>query len=135
MCITRTYFLLAAIVTCSHVVAAQTYFVSPINTYVLARGATAEQEAERLGSASSLRFDGVDDRVTVPYDTSFPTEVFTASAWIRLSQPAGRAAIIARGEDDDSYNLSWQLYVIPTGDLEVMLEDSDEHNYCYPLNN
>ena len=135
MCKTRTYFLLAAIVTCSHVVAAQTYFVSPINTYVLAKGATAEQEAERLGSASSLRFDGVDDRVTVPYDTSFPTEVFTASAWIKLSQPAGRAAIIARGEDDDSYNLSWQLYVIPTGNLEVMLEDSNENNYCYPLNN
>ena len=29
---------------------------------------TAEQVAERPGSASSLRFDGTDDRVTVPSD-------------------------------------------------------------------
>ena len=58
-----------------------------------------------------LQFDGTDDRVTVPYDASFPTEVFTASARIKLPQPAGRAAIIARGEDDNSFNLSWQLYV------------------------
>ena len=84
---------------------------------------------------SALSFDGTDDRVTVPYDTSFPTEVFTASAWIKLAQPAGRAAIIARGEDDNSFNLSWQLYVTRDGALEVMLEDSNERNYCYPLNN
>ncbi len=96
---------------------------------------TAEQVAERPGSASSLRFDGTDDRVTVPYDASFPTEVFTASAWIKLAQPTGRAAIIARGEDDNSFNLSWQLYVTQAGALEVMLEDSNEQNYCYPLNN
>ena len=82
-----------------------------------------------------LQFDGTDDRVTVPYDASFPTEVFTASARIKLPQPAGRAAIIARGEDDNSFNLSWQLYVTRDGTLETMLEDANENNYCYPLNN
>ena len=30
-----------------------------------------------------LQFDGTDDRVTVPYADSFPTEVFTASARIK----------------------------------------------------
>ena len=95
----------------------------------------SEREPAELGSTSVLRFDGTDDRVTVPYDASFPTEVFTASAWIKLPQPAGRAAIIARGEDDNSFNLSWQLYVTRDGTLEVMLEDSREQNYCYPLNN
>ena len=94
-----------------------------------------EGEPAELGSTSLLRFDGTDDRVTVPYDATFPTEVFTASAWIKLPQPAGRAAIIARGEDDNSFNLSWQLYVTRDGTLEVMLEDSREQNYCYPLNN
>ena len=87
------------------------------------------------GRATVLQFDGTDDRVTVPYDASFPTEVFTASAWIKLPQPAGRAAIIARGEDDNSFNLSWQLYVTRDGTLETMLEDARENNYCYPLNN
>jgi len=96
---------------------------------------TTEQEPDGLGSTFSLRFDGADDRVTVPYDTSFPTEVFTATAWIKLVQPAGQAAIIARGEDDNSFNLSWQLYVTRDGTLEVMLEDSRERNYCYPLSN
>lgn len=101
------------------------------NTIVL----PTEGEPAELGSTSVLRFDGTDDRVTVPYDTTFPTEVFTASAWIKLALPAGRAAIIARGEDDNSFNLSWQLYVTRDGTLEVMLEDARERNYCYPLNN
>ena len=86
------------------------------------------------GGASALRLDGSDDRVTVPYDPSFPTEIFTIGAWIKLTPPQGRASVIARGEDDNSFNLSWQLYVLPDGTLEVMLEDSRENNYCYPSN-
>ena len=83
-----------------------------------------------------LSFDGIDDRVLVPWDASFPTEVFTVSASVRIAAPPPRrAAIIARGEDDDSFNLSWQLYVIPDGTLEAMLEASNEDNYCYPKNN
>ncbi|MCZ6477645.1 MAG: hypothetical protein O6851_04940, partial [Gemmatimonadetes bacterium] len=73
------------------------------------------------GLTNLLRFDGADDRVTVPYDASFPTEVFTIAAEIKLTAPAGRAAVIARGEDDNSFNLSWQLYVVPSGNLEIML--------------
>ena len=96
---------------------------------------TAEPEPQAPESTFVLQFDGTDDRVTVPYDASFPTEVFTASAWIKRPQPAGRAAIIARGEDDNSFNLSWQLYVTRDGNLETMLEDSNENNYCYPFNN
>ena len=81
---------------------------------------------------SVLDFDGSDDRVMVPYDPSFPTEVFTAAAWIRTSPPQGRAAIIARGEDDDSFNLVWQLYVLSDGTIQVMLEVSSENYHCYP---
>ena len=87
------------------------------------------------GLTNLLRFDGVDDRVTIPYDVSFPTEVFTVAAEIKLIAPGRRAAIIARGEDDNSFNLSWQLYVASTGNLEIMLEDSRDNNFCYPLNN
>ena len=83
-------------------------------------------------AGSFLDFDGNNDRVMVPYDPSFPTEVFTAGAWIRTLPPQGRGAIIARGEDDDSFNLVWQLYVGPAGTLTVMLEDANEANHCYP---
>jgi len=86
------------------------------------------------GEQFHLMFDGVDDRVLIPWDASFPTDVFTVSARIRLMPPSGRAAIIARGEDDDSFNLSWQLYVKNGGFLEAMLEASNEDNYCYPNN-
>lgn len=87
------------------------------------------------GAAFFLTFDGLDDRVLVPWHESFPTEVFTAAARIRLAgAPNGRAAIIARGEDDNSFNLSWQLYVGRGGELEAMLEASNEDNYCYPNN-
>ena len=88
-----------------------------------------------FSGVSALEFDGTNDRVIVPYSASFPTEVFTASAWVKLSRPNRRAAIIARGEDDNSWNLSWQLYVTNSGTFEIMLEDSGENNYCYPFNN
>ena len=104
-----------------------------LSTYGNAPASTTVQALS--DRATVLQFDGIDDRVIVPYDASFPTEVFTAGAWIKLPQPAGRAAIIARGEDDNSFNLSWQLYVTGDGTLEIMLEDSRENNYCYPLNN
>ncbi len=86
------------------------------------------------GANFHLMFDGVDDRVLVPWNASFPTEVFTIAAQVRLATPGSRAAIIARGEDDNSFNLSWQMYVGRTGSLEVMLEASNEDNYCYPNN-
>ena len=82
----------------------------------------------------SLQFDGIDDRVTIPYNSSFPTEVFTLSAWVKLNQPFGNSAIIARGEDDNSNDLSWQLYVTPSGEIEIMIEDVGAENYCYPYN-
>ena len=86
------------------------------------------------GNARALSFDGSNDRVTVPYSASFPTEVFTIAARVQLSPPRSRAAILARGEDDVSLNLSWQLYVLADGTLEIMLEDSRENNMCYPSN-
>ena len=84
-------------------------------------------------AGSVLEFDGTNDRVLVPYDDSFPTEVFTLAAWIKLPLPGHRSAVIARGEDDDSWNLSWQLYVNPDGTLQIMLENQNEQNFCYPL--
>ncbi len=88
---------------------------------------------QESGAGNVLEFDGINDRVLVPYDDSFPTEVFTLSAWIKLTPPGHRSAIIARGEDDDSFNLSWQLYVNPDGLLQIMLENRREQNFCYPL--
>ena len=97
--------------------------------------ASPDAPPPETGQDFHLSFDGQDDRVLVPWDASFPTEVFTVVAWIRLQgSPAGRAAIIARGEDDNSFNLSWQLYVGRSGELEAMLEASNEDNYCYPNN-
>jgi len=93
------------------------------------------QGMDDAGISVALSFDGVDDRVTIPYHASFPTEVFSAAAWINLEIPNGNSAIIARGEDDNSFNLSWQLYVSPEGILVAMVEDSNENNYCYPFNN
>ena len=83
---------------------------------------------------AGLAFDGVDDRVTVPYADSFPTEIFSAGAWINIITPpvGSPGAIIARGEDDNSFDLSWQLYVSPDGDLVAMVEDLSMDNFCYP---
>ena len=109
---------------------------SPSSTAPTTTTSTTAEPAVASANDFFLAFDGVDDRVLIPWDESFPTEVLTAAAWIRLPDlPAGRSAIIARGEDDDSYNLSWQLFAANDGNLQVMLEASNENNYCYPNNN
>ena len=79
----------------------------------------------------ALNFDGRGDRVTVPYSSSFPVAVFTASAWIKTGKPARRASIISFGEDNKSGNGSWTLYVQTTGAFEVMLEDIKDNNGNY----
>ncbi len=89
-------------------------------------------EAALAQQGGSLEFDGTDDRVTVPYDNSFPTEVFSISAWIKALPPGHRAAIIARGEDDNSWDLVWHLYLEPDGSLRLMVETSSMANHCYP---
>ena len=82
---------------------------------------------------NALSFDGQGDGVNVPYDPSFPTEVYSVSAWIRTPQPTGNAAIIGRGEDNNSYNFAWQLYVNGAGNLTLTLENEREQNFCYPV--
>lgn len=80
-----------------------------------------------------LEFDGANDRVVVPYDDSFPIETFTLAAWIKLAPPGHRSAVIAHGEDDNSFNLSWQIYINPDGTFQIMLENQNEQNFTYPL--
>ena len=41
--------------------------------------------AQTDGTCQALQFDGVDDRVMVPFSASFPNEVFTVTAWINTS--------------------------------------------------
>ena len=99
---------------------------------VLAAALIALAAGSLAQAGAVLSFDGSDDRVTVPYDVSFPTEIFTAGAWIRLAPPGHTSAIIARGEDDDSFDLVWHLYVRPDGILRLMVEESNMQNHCYP---
>jgi hypothetical protein len=86
---------------------------------------------EPCGLGHALTYDGSDDRVLVPYDNSFPTGVFTACGWIKALTPMSRGAVIARGEDDHSYDLTWALYVLHNGTFEVMIEDSNGVNHVY----
>jgi hypothetical protein len=82
-------------------------------------------EAQNPVLSNSLDFDHVDDHVTVPYNSSFPVQVFTALAWVRAPQKGG--AIISRGEDDVSDNGPWNLGVkgpLKGGTFRCNLEDA-----------
>jgi hypothetical protein len=91
-------------------------------------GLGAEQAYGQLICSHVLEFDGHGDHVSVPYDPSFPTEVFTAAAWIRAQAPISRGAIISRGEDEITGNSTWTLLVAHDGTFEVMLEDASDDN-------
>jgi len=100
---------------------------------VLGSAAFASGRPAAAQSNGDLSFDGQNDRVTVPYDDSFPGGVFSIAAWIKLPPPGHNSAIIARGEDDNSFDLVWHLYVVASGDLRLMVEESNMTNHCYPV--
>ena len=79
----------------------------------------------------SLEFDGGGDHARVPYDASFPTEVFTVIAWVRTSGSFGRRAIVARGEDGVTGNASWNLYMQADGTFELRIEDANDDDFSY----
>ena len=102
-----------------------------IKQWVASTAILAMTAATLEAQCYALSFDGGDDRVTVPYSSTFPVAVFTASSWIKTSKPARRVAIISFGEDNTSGNGSWTLYVQSTGSFEVMLEDIRDANGIY----
>jgi hypothetical protein len=79
----------------------------------------------------ALEFDGVNDRVMVPYDPSFPTEVFTLTAWIRTPGAVSRKSIVARGEDSITGNAAWNLYMQTDGTLQLRIEDINDVDFAY----
>lgn len=90
-----------------------------------------EASAQADGACDALDFDGVDDRVMVPYSASFPTEVFTVAAWIKAEIPRRRASIVARGEDNVSGNDPWKIILQTDGTFILMLEDANDVNATY----
>ncbi|MEM7245609.1 MAG: LamG domain-containing protein [Acidobacteriota bacterium] len=85
------------------------------------------------GRAGLLELDGIDDRLTVPFSPTFPTENFTLMAWVRTALPATDVTVLARGEDGVSGHQSWQLHVTPTGQLGFRIDDAAGTRSCYPF--
>jgi hypothetical protein len=79
----------------------------------------------------SLKFDGIDDRVMVPFNPSFPTEVFTVTTWVRTPGALRRKAIVARGEDSITGNAAWSLYMDVDGTFKLRIEDINDADYSY----
>ncbi len=80
---------------------------------------------------NALEFDGIGDCVSIPYSPSFPTTVFTVTAWIDLL-PIDTAAIVARGEDPTSDDAPWQLLVSGgIGTLGLMIETTSGSQDLY----
>src|ERR1700752_227279 len=73
---------------------------------VLSPGIAAAQH-----KGAALVFDGANDRLIVPLGPTFPSEVYTVTAWIRTSSLFPQA-IMSRGEDSLSDALPWGFSVL-----------------------
>jgi len=86
-------------------------------------------------NSNSLCFDGIDDFVTVPYDASFPVDIFTVAAWVKCTAPTEPwAVIVSRGDDDSSDNAPWELRVRSDGTFQLAIEDRNEVTDIYASN-
>lgn len=71
-----------------------------------------------------LQFDGVDDRVEIPYSPALPDTQYTLTAWIKsvsTGTPPYRG-IVSRGEDDMTDVLPWCLGLDRSGRLYLQIE-------------
>jgi hypothetical protein len=82
-------------------------------------------------SGYALDFSGGPCRVLVPYDSSFPTAVFSVTAWVRTPVGANRTTILARGEDAVNGNAAWNLYMQPDGEFTLRIEDITDADFSY----
>ena len=101
-----------------------------VSSYVLI-AATMAPATQWPADGPCLRFDGLDDALTVPYDASLPAEQFTVSAWVRLLSPGtAGSTIVSRNEDETSDNAPWTL-LEGGGLLGVQIEDASDVDALY----
>ncbi len=65
-----------------------------------------------------LEFDGSDDHVSIPSDTSLDNPQFTAEFWVKMDEPGNWEAIIDKGRDNDS---DWYFLTGSTGQTEGVI--------------
>ncbi len=82
-------------------------------------------------SGSALRFDGMDDYVTIPASSSLEPANLTVAAWVRASNPSPFHYIVAKGSLGCQTG-SWGLYNGPNGGLAFYIADSPTHYYVTP---
>jgi len=77
-----------------------------------------------------MHFDGITGCFSIPYSTTFPTAVFSATAWVNVPSLPQTGIIIGRGEDDTSDNAVWALLVYGNK-FAVQLENAFNNNFVY----
>jgi hypothetical protein len=77
---------------------------------------------------AALEFDGVDDRLVIPYDEAFPETTFSLTAWIRAYQTDQFRTLVEYGEDDASDNAPWTLWITPDDELALNIENEPSKN-------
>lgn len=75
---------------------------------------------------SALRFDGVDDWVTIPESTSLQPANLTVDAWVRAPSSPGVTSYIVADRADRCNNSSYGLYTGTGGGLAFYIADSSQ---------
>jgi hypothetical protein len=83
-----------------------------------------------LGSA--LRFDGVDDYVSIPASTSLEQQRLTVAAWVRTSTSPGAYRYIVSKGSIECLTGSYGLYTGANGGLAFYVADAPDHYFVTP---
>jgi hypothetical protein len=83
-----------------------------------------------LGSA--LRFDGLDDNVTIPASTDLQPQRLTVAAWVRGDGSPGAYRYFISQGDNGCTSSSWGLYTGAAGGLQFYITDTPDHYILSP---
>jgi hypothetical protein len=81
---------------------------------------------------SALRFDGVDDYVSIPASSSLETQKLTVSAWVRAGGSPGSYRYVVSKGSIECLTGSYGLYTGAGGGLAFYVADSPDHYFVTP---
>jgi len=83
-------------------------------------------------AGSALRFDGVDDWVTIPSSSSLEPQNLTVAAWFRSSSPPGSYRYIVGKGSQQCDTGTFGLYTGAGGGLAFYIADTTSHYFVTP---
>ncbi|PSG89429.1 LamG-like jellyroll fold domain-containing protein [Aurantibacter aestuarii] len=85
-------------------------------------------------NATHLNFDGLDDRVTIPYNNAFNFTIGTVEAWVYIEANSDNKSVVSYRENANSSQTRWSLFINENDNRIGIYDGTSYSSIFYTLN-